>query len=482
MRRNLLTKVAVATTILSLHGGSSAGFMDDLYTSAGAAANTTPAGVYATQSGRYVTGGSAAWRVPQRDFNLFSFSPPRFTAGCGGIDLYGGSFGFVNADAFINYLKNIGQNASGLLFKMALQLVSPSLNATIEAISNDIQKMNGMLGNSCQMAKLLTSGAQNYVDKLTASRAAEGQGGAYSGIFSSYEAMKTDLSNITGMSLPATEQTNSGGAPIGRVEQNVTWVAMNSGQFSDYSQSFIDYTLSLMGTTIYRNVAGSDGKATIEPKPWTPALEVRDLAGHWHESATVKKMYSCPMDSSNPCVNSPDWHMTFPTHKPFARMAYESLRRLSDGVLNRTAIGGTPNYAQDIAIVGATSLPAYRMIELTTSPGMLSINEAMVQKYADFMGLEMAANVVDTMAAEFRKALAGGGSVLAAGKLQAADVEALEQRVKELQEQGRALRAELRAVYSDQASLLAELEHMERSLQTNFSLRLASNIRYSASR
>ena len=78
-----------------------------MYTAAGSP------GVYQTQNSGVISGGYVAVRTPIQDVNLISFSPPNIGAGCGGIDLFMGSFSFVNAQAFENLLRQIGQQALG---------------------------------------------------------------------------------------------------------------------------------------------------------------------------------------------------------------------------------------------------------------------------------------------------------------------------------------------------------------------------------
>jgi len=96
-----------ATT--SIAAGSD--WMNDYFNSAGAAMNVTPSAVYESQGQTTMALGGFTYRAPQRATNLFSFSPPGYKAGCGGIDAWLGAYGFVNMDAFVNALRNIGQNA-----------------------------------------------------------------------------------------------------------------------------------------------------------------------------------------------------------------------------------------------------------------------------------------------------------------------------------------------------------------------------------
>jgi conjugative transfer pilus assembly protein TraH len=86
--------VAVAASML-LATNVNAGFLEDFYTSAGAAVNVTPAQSYQTQTMGVVTGGSLVWRTPNRSFQPIYFTPPSLRAGCGGIDVFLGAYGLA---------------------------------------------------------------------------------------------------------------------------------------------------------------------------------------------------------------------------------------------------------------------------------------------------------------------------------------------------------------------------------------------------
>ena len=68
-----------------------AGFIEDFYEdSAGLGqGNVTTAGIYQSSGLNVVTGGGFVYRAPRTEFTPFHFSPPKLSAGCGGIDLVG---------------------------------------------------------------------------------------------------------------------------------------------------------------------------------------------------------------------------------------------------------------------------------------------------------------------------------------------------------------------------------------------------------
>ena len=87
--------------------------MQDWFNDIGAYGNVTGANAYRGQTMNFYTGGSLYMRTPVRNYPLASITPPSFRAGCGGIDLYAGSFSFINKDQFVALLRNIGNNAIG---------------------------------------------------------------------------------------------------------------------------------------------------------------------------------------------------------------------------------------------------------------------------------------------------------------------------------------------------------------------------------
>ncbi|MDN4704685.1 conjugal transfer protein TraH [Vibrio parahaemolyticus] len=43
--------------------------------------------------------------------NLVSFTPPSWKAGCGGVDMFGGSFSFINAEQLVTMMRAVAANA-----------------------------------------------------------------------------------------------------------------------------------------------------------------------------------------------------------------------------------------------------------------------------------------------------------------------------------------------------------------------------------
>lgn len=105
---------------------------------------------FKTKNQMGVSFGSFTARAPVESFQLVSFTPPSFSAGCGGISAYFGGFSAVNGEKLQQLVRNLGQNAKGVVIYLAL-------GVACETCRSVISKMN-------EWAKLAASGALNSCD------------------------------------------------------------------------------------------------------------------------------------------------------------------------------------------------------------------------------------------------------------------------------------------------------------------------------
>lgn len=117
-------------------------------------------------------GGGVGVRSPIRNINLISFDPPRLSAGCGGIDLYGGSFSFINSEQFIALLRAIAMNAIGVAFKAAVDAINPSLGNIMGSFQEIIQNLNSTMANTCAMASTIVDSAKSYLSSMEVTKSA----------------------------------------------------------------------------------------------------------------------------------------------------------------------------------------------------------------------------------------------------------------------------------------------------------------------
>lgn len=355
--------------------------------------------------------------------------------------------------------------------------MSPLLADTIKEISADIQEMNRYLGNSCQAAQALTKGVDTWVTKTVQESSLYSQAsGATPGIYDAYKSFKSNLAGAIGGSVAPATQSNSGGTKLGQ-QVNVTWALLNSGAFAGgtYEEQLVG--LNIMGTTIYRIKAGSSEQSDNEIL--SPRLFIKDFAGRWDDAPRNLSVFSCP-DASNPCLDAPDLtrNDNIPNFLSLAAKAYASMKLVRDAIINRQDINSIPGGSAAMQMLGATRLPAFKVLEVTSTPGMAGISEMLMRKFADLIGVDMAANYVGGMSIDILKASASAKMGTSSVPLE--DIKEVESRVRKLQEDVEAHRKTVYEVAGNESDLIALVTHLERSMYTSFNLQLMSNLKYAS--
>jgi len=142
---------------------TSPAFQSQLNHMFGGAMNVTDAQVYQGQLADSMSGGSLVVRNKIMSASIIGFVPPHVSAGCGGIDMFGGSFSFINATQFTNLLRAVASNAQGYFFQLALQAMCSQCSNLMSGLQSKIEKLNSMLGNSCQIGKTVVNAAASAI-------------------------------------------------------------------------------------------------------------------------------------------------------------------------------------------------------------------------------------------------------------------------------------------------------------------------------
>lgn len=227
--------------------------------------NVTNPGVYEGQTARYATLGGISTRAPiTQPFQFITVQTPKFTAGCGGIDLYTGGFSAIDSDAFVNNLRAIGQNAQSLAFMLAVQVVSPQLSGVMQEIQSyaDQFKLGAM--DSCQAATELMGGAMDYMGNeksaCTIKRMSD---------FGEDWNQANYKCTLGG----GRQQTKAAGDPnsVEFIEGNLTWYVMMQDPFFSNDTEFAEVILNVVGTLIIKDASNSEDSAKV-PTLIPPAL------------------------------------------------------------------------------------------------------------------------------------------------------------------------------------------------------------------
>ena len=266
--RSIPALVAAAAMTFAAPVQVKADLGDQLENMLGVNVQVNSAGAISTARRGGFYGGSVYVRGKVMNVNVLNFTPPSFAAGCGGVDLFGGSFSMINAAQFVQLLRSIAQNAAGYAFHLALKNICEQCSTIISGLQRAVQEMNQFTGNSCQLAKgVVNSGIAamelSDVKGMQGQTIQEGYNDAFDAFWGSLE---SSISSLTA--------TSSGGTSTyeDRYEVNVVWKAMQdhsmSGWFSSGDQRLMESLMTLTGTVVLSGpVDDADGQPSRNVKP-----------------------------------------------------------------------------------------------------------------------------------------------------------------------------------------------------------------------
>ena len=442
--------------------------MQAMFNDLGALGNVTSPGAFRGQAMNLYTGGSLMMRAPGRNYPLINAQLPSLRAGCGGIDLFGGAFSFINKQQFVALLQNIGSNAVGYAFKLALQSISPDIDKLLTELQDQINKINAMNINSCEAAQSLVNGVVGEFDNSVQSGCAN---------ISQYLGSVTDRADARftcATTAPAVVKSaaNSGDPNVRNatfVKGNVIWLALNQvgGTISREEKELI---MSVIGTVILYPPA-DDGSGAM-PRYVEPSIVgLHDLLLGQAASATAGNVdldvYVCdePVECLNPV------HSTI-SATPFTRLVSERLQRMSDNIATRT-----PQTAADIGFINNTTEPVYKMLAVANAVPGSNTAESLIETYKDVIALDYAETF---MSRAIRQALSALSQTLKRTAIEQQYVEALRSNAREAERQ---LMTEKQTAYTkvrSVSSMTQDLQTLERQLWSSMPPAVKAMLDFSA--
>jgi len=376
-----------------------AGAMDGYFNDMGAAANVTGPSAYQGQEAGYYSAGNIWTRFPQKNVSLANIQLPKVTAGCGGIDVFAGSFSFINSAQMISLLKSIANNSLGFAFKLAIDTVCPECSKVMEEISQKLQLMNNLQINSCQAAAALVGSV--WPKSETADREICQQFGNSSGTFSDMAASMAGCGNGGGRKStlaaaaadPGTKDVAAMSVPI-----NFTWHMMEKSDFfapgGTMDTSLAQYVMTMVGTIIYVPPGDADpGVYNTIPGDVSSTLVTALLDGT--DATGVIKVLTC--DTADPCVA--------PIMQPTAIAAAKSIRFRVKALIDDMSAkmqSDTALTAPEIALLQVASLPLYKILAVQAAAGRGAGIESS-DTLAEITSIDLLTSILDQLMAEVGK-------------------------------------------------------------------------------
>ncbi|WP_406625158.1 conjugal transfer protein TraH [Acidovorax sp. SDU_ACID1] len=376
--------IATALVVLAVSFPSRAGDLNsevnDMFNNLGAIGNYTAPGAFRGQTYNTYTGGNLMMRSPNKVYQLAAIQFPSAKAGCGGIDIFGGSFSHISAEEFKNLLKNITAALPGIAFQLALEAVSPLLGGLTKWAKGLETWINNARINSCETAKAIVSTAAEAVGYSSQETCADLaiEMGMESDRDAARRRCSSDRSSILSSARSSGDANLRNKAPF---VGNLTWKALQyTGSYLDDAER--ELIMSMVGTIIYY-----PEEANRDPDPVAPTLTSISQLLYGQAAGSggnvVQHLLRCNDYTNCDAVTL----NTNYDHVPFTSRVETLMRSIADKIASRTPI---PNNSAEVGFVNQTTEPVYKMLSIGTSIPGSGLADSLISQYRDVIAADYA--------------------------------------------------------------------------------------------
>lgn len=371
--------------------------MQSWFNDIGATGNiTTPQSVQG-QTGTTYTAGSLFMRTPVKNYSLSNVAAPSMKIGCGGIDLFAGSFSFISGEQLNALIRNIGNNAAPMALSMAIKAYAPQLWDGLQWLQDQAAKINSMNINSCQAATGLVYQAGAAVSKDWKERNNASAGaltGLYEDGFKSLFELRKDNSaekNVNNQ-IKAKDQEAYNAVK----SQNIVWEALAR---SNAPVELKQLMMSLIGTVIILNKGDGknlNGKEESIEKPIGTIKDFSSFIGTGLAPKHTISVLTC-IDNDTEC-----WDVA-PRDVQVISLLWQVRQTLEKAALNITNKTKQSNWSDlDRRIMTNSNVPLWRIASISA---ISSSGPALTNAYSEAIAVELAWSWFEEMIKELTKAL-----------------------------------------------------------------------------
>lgn len=355
--------------------------VNQMFNDLGAIGNYSAPGAFRGQTYNTYAGGSLFMRSPNKVYQLAAIQFPSAKAGCGGIDVFGGSFSHISAAEFKNMLKNITAALPGIAFQLALEAVSPLLGSMTKWGKSLETMINNARIGSCETATALVRSAAEatgYTSEQGCIKIAL-MTGLEVDVEAAKKRCKTDRPSILASARTSSDPEVRAQAPF---VGNLTWMALK--KLPALTDTEREMMMSMLGTVIYFPEEANRAPQVLSAK-------LTSIRGLLYGDAALAagdvqlQMYRC---DSGEYVECKDVSLD-PTyrHTPFTVRVEGLMQNIATSITSKVAIA---NPSAEVGLVNTTSLPIYRLLAVATAIPGSSLANTMIDQYKEVVAADYA--------------------------------------------------------------------------------------------
>ncbi|MHB0991748.1 MAG: conjugal transfer protein TraH [Burkholderiales bacterium] len=355
--------------------------MQSWFNSMGGYSNVTGSQVVNGQTSTTYTGGNMFVRTPIQNYQMVSASPPSINAGCGGIDLFAGSFSFINSAQLTALLRNIGNNAVNYAFMLAIKTASPEMADLLQYLQDQASKLNNLNVNSCHAAEGIVNAVGSAITDGTDQANAQGTGSTVSNLWSDSFQSYTSWEQSSTAKQQA-RAAASAADPNLAAELNPGNIVYTALQKSNVPADMYPLMMGLVGAIVIlppgtgSNTNGSQTKWSYIPPT---GLSFKDFIGD-PSVQTTTSLQGLVCDEPTQCLNPSAQAMNADS------LSYEVEKTVTTGMTNIQNRQAQTFGPSDYTLFTNTTIPLYKLARIAA----MNNNPAMASDYAQVIAIDLA--------------------------------------------------------------------------------------------
>jgi len=445
VRAMLFAACGLALLPISVRGGDLNTEVNNMFNNLGGVGNYTAPGAFRGQAFGTLSGGNVFLRSPNRVYQLTAIQFPNAKGGCGGIDVFGGSFSHLSAAEFKNVLKNITAALPGIAFQLAIDAVAPMLGGITKWAKSLETLINNARINSCETARGLVSNPAEtlgYAYQEACATLAVAMG-METDADAARRRCATDRPAVLAAARTSADPDVRDRAPF---VGNVMWKALQRVTGIDDEERLL--IMSIVGTVVY---FPEEQRRDPDIRDGTLTSIARLLYGQSDAGGGKVNVHMLTCNNFTDCDVVGD----NPTYllEPFTTKVERLMGQISTAIATRAAI---PNNSTAVGFVNTTSEPVYRMLSVGNAIPGSGLALSLITQYRDVIAADYAYNFLER---NLRTGLSALAKTYVLEGEKAKDVEQIRLRARDMLQQ---LAAEKTVLYGRQQSFETVAGHLER--------------------
>ncbi|MCS5712772.1 conjugal transfer protein TraH [Candidatus Berkiella aquae] len=384
--------------------------MNQFVQSGGVSVNVTEASAFKGQAAGGYTLGSVSLRHPTRSYTPIMAQAPGMRMGCGGIDLFTGSFSYISSDELKRAFRNIGTSMGTYGVMIALESACPMCKKQVDQLHRMANEINRFNINSCETAAGIVGGlwprtetAQRHVcttaggpgglfNDFAAAKQKCGSGGESQRVFD--EIRQASQKKNNNQSLSERERKLASFEDMLLDKGNLAWMILTKTGFTkEHGQPLTEMVMSLSGSLILDNSNDTNVWRLLPSKAGDEALlntllygEIKSankLDGKAAAQSLDAKVYHCDTSELYGCLNPNLVNFRINHPQSWVGRIQETLRSIQDKARLDQELT-----AQEKDLISSAKFPLFRAINVQSAYSFAR-DVVNLSDYAEILALDI---------------------------------------------------------------------------------------------